>query len=824
MPAAAAAPMLALAFQAAGKQQLRSMAHSGSVSSLLRPVQRSATLAQQCHTLLRFLSTTTGSSSSQQPLHPPPPPCAHALDPDEFAYHLPTSRIATEPASPRDAAKLLVALPPHTENARRAYMPSYAAQAANSEPNNANSANSSSAKQHLRNATFDQLPRFLPPDAHVVLNDTRVIDARVLCTTSAQKTPFEVLLLHPLAPNANPTEAANATANGQTWRCMVRQPVDKLKHLDVAMNSSTSNMLSFTAAPGSSASIEPWIEEGEADGSIVSLKVHAPEHLSLTEALHEHGGEVPIPPYLRRDATQDDSEAYQTVFATNAGSVAAPTASLHFTQRVLDALLLKGCQMSRLTLHVGAGTFQPLHRDGVAAHDMHEEAVSANATALRRLADSIDRMRPIVPVGTTAARSLETLYWLGVKAVRDGPHVLACTPQPWTLSQWEAYHMESPSTNDDVCAAKALRALASAADNHGGVVRASTALCIIPGYRFRLVDALVTNFHMPDSTLMLLVGALVNGKERVEEIYRHALDSSYRFLSYGDASLLFNERSRHLWERENHRTHLDDVPMDRRQEMKVLLHSCCAPCSGAMIEEMASTGVQVTIFFYNPNIHPRKEYEIRKAENVRYAKRLGIDFVDADYDVDEWYRRAEGSEHSPERGDRCTMCFDMRFERTVEYASKHGFTHVTSTNATSRWKDIAQVNASGLRAAMSGSSTSNVVRLLEHDWQSEAMSARKYKINAEERFYKQEYCGCAYSLRDVNAYRQRQGQAPVRIGTADVYSDPVADSMEESPQAVAAFFEDDRGEVMEEWRRERMMSKLYKSRRKGTNAVDDENW
>ena len=144
---------------------------------------------------------------------------------------------------------------------------------------------------------------------------------------------------------------------------------------------------------------------------------------------------------------------------------------------------------------------------------------------------------------------------------------------------------------------------------------------------------------------------------------------------------------------------LESLPADLLEGKGILLHSCCAPCSGSMIKELVDLGVSVTILWYNPNIHPRKEYEIRKEENRKYAIKLAIPFVDLDYDVEEWYKRAEGLEYAPERGERCTMCFDMRMERTALYAHEHGFHYITTTNATSRWKDVKQVNDSGVRAA-----------------------------------------------------------------------------------------------------------------------------
>jgi len=227
---------------------------------------------------------------------------------------------------------------------------------------------------------------------------------------------------------------------------------------------------------------------------------------------------------------------------------------------------------------------------------------------------------------------------------------------------------------------------------------------------------------------------------------------------------------------------------------KVLLHSCCAPCSGAMIEEMASGGHDVTIFFYNPNIHPRAEYEIRKAENKRYAEELNIPFIDCDYDVDEFHKRSRGLEFEPERGRRCSMCFDMRMDVTAAYAKEHGYDCFTTTNATSRWKDTKQVNASGLQAAAKHGFRPYY---WVYDWQTEEMTQRKYRISAQQRFYKQEYCGCSYSLRDSNAYRKASGIAPVQIGGEEAglgsryYEDPAADAAEESQDVVDSFFKSD---------------------------------
>lgn len=194
-------------------------------------------------------------------------------------------------------------------------------------------------------------------------------------------------------------------------------------------------------------------------------------------------------------------------------------------------------------------------------------------------------------------------------------------------------------------------------------------------------------------------------------------------------------------------------------QTKVLLHSCCAPCSGEVIEAMVASGLDITVFFYNPNIHPLKEYEIRKNENIRFCQELNIPFVDADYDVQNWFARAKGMEYEPERGIRCTMCFDMRFERTALYAFENGFPIITSSLGISRWKNMEQINDCGIRAA----SHYEGVKYWTYNWRKDGGGARMYEIAKRENFYKQEYCGCIYSLRDTNNWREANGREKIAI-------------------------------------------------------------
>jgi len=202
------------------------------------------------------------------------------------------------------------------------------------------------------------------------------------------------------------------------------------------------------------------------------------------------------------------------------------------------------------------------------------------------------------------------------------------------------------------------------------------------------------------------------------------------------------------------------LPHPNGENSKLLLHSCCAPCSGEVMEAIIASGINFTIFFYNPNIHPRKEYELRKEENVRFAEKHNIPFIDADYDMDNWFARAKGMEMEPERGIRCTMCFDMRFERTALYAHEHGFDVISSSLGISRWKNLEQINDCGVRAA----GRYEGLTYWTYNWRKKGGAARMLEISKDEQFYMQEYCGCAYSLRDTNKWREVNGREKVKLG------------------------------------------------------------
>jgi len=195
-------------------------------------------------------------------------------------------------------------------------------------------------------------------------------------------------------------------------------------------------------------------------------------------------------------------------------------------------------------------------------------------------------------------------------------------------------------------------------------------------------------------------------------------------------------------------------------ESSLLLHSCCAPCAGEIMEAVAASEIKTTVYFYNPNIHPLQEYELRKEENKRYCQKLGFTFIDADYDKDNWFKRIKGLENEPERGERCTKCFDMRFERSALYAHENKFSLFATTLGISRWKDLDQVNNSGLRAADRYSG----LNFWDFNWRKAGGSPRMIEISKREEFYQQEYCGCVYSLRDTNKRRKENNRPRVIRG------------------------------------------------------------
>ena len=196
------------------------------------------------------------------------------------------------------------------------------------------------------------------------------------------------------------------------------------------------------------------------------------------------------------------------------------------------------------------------------------------------------------------------------------------------------------------------------------------------------------------------------------------------------------------------------------KDKKLLLHSCCAPCAGEIMEAVAASGIDTTVYFYNPNIHPEEEYLIRKEENIKFCEKLGFNFIDADYDTDNWFERVKGLEQEPERGKRCTQCFDMRFEKSALYAVENDFPVFATTLGISRWKDMNQINNSGTRAA----NRYEELIYWGFNWRKQGGSSRMIEISKRENFYQQEYCGCVYSLRDTNRWRMQNDKSRIIRG------------------------------------------------------------
>ena len=401
-----------------------------------------------------------------------------ALSIHDFSYPLPPERIAAEPLPDRAASRLLV-----------------------------------SQGGVIEDKTFTDLPAELPPGAMLVFNDTKVVRARLFCQKPTGAV-VELFCLEPVAPHTALEPAMQQTA-ACTWRCLVGNG-KRWKDGPVT--------LAFEAH-GQPATLTAHRQSAEEGTSLVRFSWE-PAALPFAEVL-QAAGRLPLPPYLNRPDTAVDAVRYQTVYAAHEGAVAAPTAGLHFTPELLTELRASGFTTAHVTLHVGAGTFQPVKAGRMADHPMHTEPIVVTAALLRQLL--AHRPRPVIAVGTTSLRTLESLYWLGAGLLQTAANSVA----PLLVAQWQPYAAEAANPTPEA----ALQALLAHLEATGSeVLEARTRLLIAPGYRFRLVDGLVTNFHQPESTLLLLVAALLGPTWR--RVYDHALTHSYRFLSYGDSSLL----------------------------------------------------------------------------------------------------------------------------------------------------------------------------------------------------------------------------------------------------------------------------------------------
>ena len=395
----------------------------------------------------------------------------------EFNYPLPDERIAKFPLPVRDQSKLL--LYRHGE---------------------------------VTEDIFTSLPDYLPANSLMIFNNTKVIQAR-LHFHKETGALIEVFCLEPIQPNdyaLNFQQTEHAA-----WLCMIGN-LKKWKEGALKREITVKGKpLTLTAERGACHGTSHWVD----------FRWNNPE-ITFADIL-EVFGELPIPPYLNRESEASDEVRYQTVYSKEEGSVAAPTAGLHFTRAILNDLKEKGVHVRELTLHVGAGTFRPVKAETIGDHDMHTEHLVISRELVEQLKE---KTGDIVAVGTTSVRTLESLYWMGVKR-------LAGQEDFFTLGQWEAYTLPQ-----DYSLREAMEALCGWFDTAcQELLKARTTIIIVPGYRYRVIDAMFTNFHQPQSTLLLLVGAAVG--EDWHKIYDYALTHDFRFLSYGDSSLLEVKKS-----------------------------------------------------------------------------------------------------------------------------------------------------------------------------------------------------------------------------------------------------------------------------------------
>ena len=395
----------------------------------------------------------------------------------DYQYPLPDERIAKFPIARRDHSKLLVYR--HGE---------------------------------VGEDVFYHLPDYLPKDSLMVFNNTKVIQARMHFRKSTGAL-IEVFLLEPAEPSDY--ELMFQTAGHCAWHCLVGN-LKKWKEGSLERECIINNAPCVIKAT-----------RGPIHGTSYRIDFDWDGDASFAEVI-DAMGELPIPPYLNRETQESDKTTYQTVYSKIKGSVAAPTAGLHFTEQVLKAIDAAGIDREELTLHVGAGTFKPVKSEEIEGHEMHTEFISVRRSTIQKL---LDHNASAIAVGTTSVRTLESLYYMGLKVMQN-PEL---SEEQLHVMQWEPYEINSE--NRKVNSVEALKALADWMDARGlEVLHSSTQIIIAPGYDYHIVKILVTNFHQPQSTLLLLVSAFVKGDWC--KIYDYALAHDFRFLSYGDSSLL----------------------------------------------------------------------------------------------------------------------------------------------------------------------------------------------------------------------------------------------------------------------------------------------
>ena len=397
-----------------------------------------------------------------------------SIEIEDYNYDLPDSKIAKFPLEMRDGSKLLF-----------------------------QSGNAITEKR------FSDMPKLLPANSLLILNETKVVNARLLFKKRTGAT-IEIFCLEPIEPVTD-FQQAYQQKSPVVWKCFIgnasRWKSGRLE-LEFSIYDITVTLFAEKVSQLS-------------EGFLVSFSWDNYD-LTFSEIIHVVG-QVPIPPYLNRKANTEDSKWYQTIYANHQGSVAAPTAGLHFTKNVINNLQKNGIKTDKLTLHVGAGTFKPVISQTIADHEMHTEKIVAEIDTLKHIRSKLNH--PVIPVGTTSMRTLESLYWMAVK-LNNGD-------DEFFVDQWDPYEL---IVKPDFNCTKAMSLLISYLEEKKlSELNGETQLMIAPGYSFKIASGLITNFHQPKSTLLLLVSALVG--DSWKQVYNFALQNDFRFLSYGDSCL-----------------------------------------------------------------------------------------------------------------------------------------------------------------------------------------------------------------------------------------------------------------------------------------------
>ena len=410
---------------------------------------------------------------------------------EDYNYPLPDERIAKYPLSERDASKLLIL-----------------------------------KDNKISSSHFNKISDFLPKDSLLIFNETKVVRAR-LQFTKESGAAIEIFCLEPISGNGD-YQVAFSSKSPSRWKCLVgnsrRWKNDKIS---LRLYESTSQQVNESTSQSQCQILHAERLEKNDNYSVVEFSWE-PAELSFAEVL-EAAGEIPLPPYLHREAEESDRERYQTVFAKHEGSVAAPTAGLHFTNELITNLKERGITFEEVTLHVGAGTFRPVSSETIGEHEMHSETIVVKKSCIENLIRNCDKT--IIPVGTTSMRTIESLYWIGLMLMEEG-----LEERNLHLNQWFPYKEREtlPSAEESLSTILEYLNKYKLSELH-----ATTALMIAPTCKINIAKALITNFHQPKSTLLLLVSALIGDKWK--EAYQYALDNDFRFLSYGDSCLFLGQ-------------------------------------------------------------------------------------------------------------------------------------------------------------------------------------------------------------------------------------------------------------------------------------------